>query len=193
MPLEYGLTYSHRFLSGHLRPGDWALDGTAGNGHDTLFLARAVGVQGRVFAFDIQPHAIAATTSRLQDAGVLERCQLFLAGHETLADHLPAVAKGRLRAAMFNLGYLPKSDTPIITRPETTVAALQSLEEWLAPGGVISVFCYLGHDGGGDEGAAVAAYCQGLAWEQWRVLQYSFSNQPTNATVLYLLERRQGR
>ncbi|PNH03525.1 putative rRNA methylase ytqB, partial [Tetrabaena socialis] len=37
-----------------LRPGDTAVDATCGNGHDTLFLARAVGPGGHVFAFDIQ-------------------------------------------------------------------------------------------------------------------------------------------
>lgn len=37
-----------------LRPGDVAVDATAGNGHDTLFLAQAVGPSGTVYAIDVQ-------------------------------------------------------------------------------------------------------------------------------------------
>jgi len=35
-----------------LTPGDTAVDGTVGNGHDTLFLAECVGPTGRVVGFD---------------------------------------------------------------------------------------------------------------------------------------------
>ena len=44
--------YSHLLLRGRLLPGDMAVDATAGNGHDTIFLARLTGPQGKVFAFD---------------------------------------------------------------------------------------------------------------------------------------------
>ena len=44
-----------------LGDGARAIDATMGNGHDTLFLARAVGPQGRVIAFDVQDAALAAT------------------------------------------------------------------------------------------------------------------------------------
>ena len=37
-----------------VRSGDIAVDATAGNGHDTLFLAERVGPAGQVYAFDIQ-------------------------------------------------------------------------------------------------------------------------------------------
>ena len=37
-----------------VRPGDTVVDATCGNGHDTKWLAQAVGPSGRVFAFDIQ-------------------------------------------------------------------------------------------------------------------------------------------
>ena len=34
---------SRAFVGQVVGPGDWALDGTAGNGHDTLFLVNLVG------------------------------------------------------------------------------------------------------------------------------------------------------
>ena len=44
-----------------LMAGDIAIDGTAGKGRDTAFLAQAVGPSGHVHSFDIQPEAIAST------------------------------------------------------------------------------------------------------------------------------------
>ena len=36
----------------YVQPGDLVVDATAGNGNDTLWLAEAVGANGRVHAFD---------------------------------------------------------------------------------------------------------------------------------------------
>ena len=41
-----------------VRPGDTVVDATCGNGHDTKWLAQAVGPSGRVFAFDIQVRSL---------------------------------------------------------------------------------------------------------------------------------------
>ena len=60
----------HDLVRPHLRPGDTAFDGTAGNGHDTLFLAGCVGPTGRVLAWDIQPLAIERTAALLAKHGV---------------------------------------------------------------------------------------------------------------------------
>ena len=47
-------------------PGVIAVDATAGNGHDTLFLASTVGAGGRVWAFDVQETALVSAKNRLQ-------------------------------------------------------------------------------------------------------------------------------
>ena len=41
-----------RIVSGVLRSGGTAVDATAGNGHDTLFLSQTAGDCGQVLAFD---------------------------------------------------------------------------------------------------------------------------------------------
>ena len=51
---------AHRELAALVREGDLVVDATAGNGHDTAFLAARVGEQGKVLAFDIQAEAIAS-------------------------------------------------------------------------------------------------------------------------------------
>ena len=47
------------------------LDGTAGNGHDTLFLAESAPDGAFVLALDVQPEAVAATEERLALARAL--------------------------------------------------------------------------------------------------------------------------
>ena len=41
----------HHALAETLRPGDIAIDATAGNGHDVVMLAQLVGASGKVHAF----------------------------------------------------------------------------------------------------------------------------------------------
>ena len=51
-------------ISDKVKPGDFVIDGTAGNGHDTLFLANLVSDSGRVYSFDIQSEAISSTKAK---------------------------------------------------------------------------------------------------------------------------------
>ncbi len=174
-----------------------AVDATAGNGHDTLFLARRVGENGLVLACDVQRAALEATRARLETAGLAGRARLALEGHEHLArllavlvpdrsapDALPGVA-----AAMFNLGFLPGSDKRVVTRPDTTLAALDGLLPHITPGGVISLHLYTGHDGGAEEAAAVLSRAARLPSTAWSVLQSHVSNRERPREYLLLLER----
>ena len=143
---------AHRALAAVLRPGDLAIDATAGNGHDTVFLAEHVGETGRILAFDIQPEAIAATRARITDGGLASRVTLLLASHAAMAEH---AAPGSAAAIVFNLGYLPGADHTIITRTPETLAALGQAFTILKPGGLLAIVCYPGHPGGDEESAAV--------------------------------------
>ena len=142
-----------------LQPGDWVVDATVGNGHDTVWLAHIVGPTGRVFGFDVQAAALAATAQRI--AG-LPQVTLVHSGHQHMAAMLPAAAAGKLAAVMFNLGFLPGADKSIVTHAETTLAALQQATDRLAVGGQITVVQYPGHPGGADEAAAVHAWARQL-------------------------------
>ena len=48
------LSLQKYFILSHLKEGDSCVDFTMGNGHDTEFLSKTVGINGRVTAFDIQ-------------------------------------------------------------------------------------------------------------------------------------------
>tara|TARA_B100001248_G_scaffold260540_1_gene249055 strand:+ start:73724 stop:74287 length:564 start_codon:yes stop_codon:yes gene_type:complete len=157
----------HERLTKIICPGDGVVDATVGNGHDTAFLAEAVGPEGRVFGFDVQQSAIDATSVRLEAAGVREWVDLFLNGHECLLDFLPAEFIGRVKVIMFNLGYLPGSDKQVITQTETTLQAIQAALICLAQGGCLSVLLYPGHPGGSEEAHAVKAFLKSLPQEAY--------------------------
>jgi len=161
--LPTSVDFAHDLVRARVQPGDWVIDATAGNGHDTLFLAQLVTATGRVFAFDVQPEAIASTHVRLREGGSLEPCTLIHDSHHRLADHLPTEACGHLAAVMFNLGWLPGHDKTCITRTETTLSAVESALEWLRPGGLLTIVVYPGHSGGDTEAQAVIDWASLLA------------------------------
>lgn len=149
---------AHDKLQSRLRSGDWAIDATAGNGHDTLFLAQQVGDTGHVYAFDIQAQAIQSTTAHLASAGLDQRVTLCQASHADMLTNLPGHWQGRVAAIVFNLGYLPNGDKNIITQAGSTIAALKQSVCLLKPGGILSILAYRGHDGGLSEDEAVVGW-----------------------------------
>lgn len=101
MKLRNARYLSHDFIDSLLQEGDIAVDATAGNGHDTLYLAQKVGERGHVYAFDVQQAALDSTKERLAENGIPEgRVTLILSGHERMADYV----KEPVRCVLFNLG-----------------------------------------------------------------------------------------
>jgi len=149
---------AHHWLRSCLAPGGLAVDATAGNGHDTLFLARAVGPTGCVVALDVQQVAVDATARRLAAfEGPRAPVELHLGDHGDLHRYLGG---RRARAAVFNLGYLPGGARPVTTVAERTLAGLNGVLAALEPGGLLSVLAYPGHPGGRRETAQVLAWCR---------------------------------
>ncbi len=177
--------FSHLLLKEKVRPGDRVADATCGNGHDTLFLARLVGPTGRVWAFDVQQQALAATRQRLTAEGLLDRVEMVHAGHESIV----AVVPEQLRAVVFNLGYLPGGDKSFITLSGTTVAALEGAADLLVPGGILVIVAYTGHPGGLEEAQAVEEWASALPRKQWRVWRCSSLNSHLDAPYLVLVEK----
>jgi predicted methyltransferase len=146
---------AHLIVGAVLGRGDWAIDATVGNGHDTAFLAACVGADGRVFGFDIQPQAMAAAAQRLQGHASVT---LLHRGHEQIADAIPGEARGQVAAVMFNLGYLPGGEKSVITNAKTTITALTAALGLLRVKGVATVVLYPAHPGGDAEAEAVRGF-----------------------------------
>ena len=120
-----------------------------------------MGVDGTVFAFDIQPQALQITSDRIERHG-LNNVILFEANHADLLSRLPVEVQGRVATVMFNLGYLPGGNKQLVTRPESTVRAMQDARRVLRPGGLLSIIAYPGHPGGALELKAVSQFCNQL-------------------------------
>lgn len=146
---------AHDFIRDLLTPGAIAIDATAGNGHDTLFLAQAVGPGGIVYAFDLQPIAIEQTASRLEGQGI-ENVILLQRDHAKMQAAISVEHHGRVSAVMFNLGYLPGGDESLITHTASTVEAVRQSANLLRPGGILTIIAYVGHPGGKEEADAVS-------------------------------------
>jgi predicted methyltransferase len=182
------LELAHWSLRSALKPGDLAVDATAGNGHDTLLLAELVGPRGMVLAFEPQAAAFEHTKAALQRAGLSQQVRLLNMGHENMAACLPPATAPS--AAIFNLGFLPGSAKDIITRPATTLSALKALCPALAPGGIISNHTYSGHRGGLEESQAVLRMAAALPRSLWWVYHYHPFNKRQGQEDLILLERQ---
>lgn len=180
MKLDRILPFARILLEKAVREGDAAVDATLGNGHDTVFLANLAGESGRVYGFDIQEGALTASKERINSHGFTNRVRLFQQGHENLLSCIPAEEHGKITGAIFNLGYLPGSDKSVITKPNTTIAAVEQLLKIMAPEGIIVIVIYHGHPGGDIERDQLLDYCEQLDQNIAHVLKYQFINQKNN-------------
>ena len=146
------------WVSAALPEGGFAVDATVGNGYDTLFLADRVGKGGRVLGFDVQKMALNNASELIRFAGNLDRIRLILGCHSGLSQVL--IGYPRVDAAMFNLGYLPRGDHRIVTRPSTTIPAIAAVIERLSPKGRVSILAYRGHPEGPEEYEAVRGFLE---------------------------------
>ena len=179
------VTLAHMFLTQVVRPGDQVIDATMGNGHDTLFLARLVGPQGKVFAFDIQTQACERTRLLLQQQGIRHvecRC--------TSHAELDQIAKSPVRAVVFNLGYLPGSDKSCSTLCATTLIAVQKSLELLLPQGLLLVAIYPGHAEGLREKEQLLSFGAKLPQQQYNVFSTEFVNHSNHPPLLLGIEKR---
>lgn len=184
-PLRGPVALCRLILRQRLAGGGRVVDATCGNGNDTLFLAGIVGEQGRVWSFDIDGDALEATRERLRESFLESVVELVHAGHERLSEY----ADRPLDAVVFNLGYLPGGAKSVVTRPKTTLAALEQALDLLRPGGVILVVVYTGHPGGAEEGSAVDAWASGLPSPEFNVWQNRLLNRQAHAPYLLLVEK----
>ncbi|PWW07484.1 putative rRNA methylase [Paenibacillus cellulosilyticus] len=185
------LSMAHQMIRERVHPGDIVIDATAGNGVDTRFLAELVGPRGVAYAFDIQEAAITATRKRLEpleEQLLLPDLRLVYDSHEAMTRHVEADHAGNVAAAMFNLGYLPGADPSVITKTDSSIAALEAAVSLMKPGGIITCVLYPGHPGGGDEAEAVLQWAQALPSAEGQAVLYRMAQKPT-APFLVAIER----
>jgi predicted methyltransferase len=177
-------TEAHRFIREVLRPGDLAIDATAGNGHDTLVLARCIAPDGIVLAIDIQHDAIERTTALMDEHG-RTNYRTFVGSHIIIDSLFPC--KRSVGAVMFNLGYRPQGDHTITTQTASTIEALRMACEVIRVGGIVTVIAYRGHAGGAEETHAVRELVRALPTAEFET--HEVDPVPTSP-VLIVIRRR---
>ncbi len=164
----------HKMLRLHIKTGDFCIDATAGNGHDTVFLCDLVGEGGKVLAMDIQPEAVESTRQNLFEHGYADRAQVFCMSHsdiDTVAE--PESVDG----IVFNFGWLPGGNHDVFTRAETSIPAIQKSLELLKPGGLLALCLYYGRNNGYSERDAILSLLSELNSWDYAVMKCDFLNR----------------
>ena len=115
-----------------LCPGDICIDATAGNGHDSLFLAQLTAPNGIVYAVDIQESAILKTTDRLKQHGFKDQLKTIHESHENLDHIINLGLRGNIATIMFYLDIFrrqPSDYHPSIQHSEICGASLRSTKK----------------------------------------------------------------
>lgn len=134
-------TFVHKYIKTLINKDDVVADMTAGNGNDTLFLC---GLAKKVYAFDIQEEAITNTKNKVKD---YDNVILINDNHINIDKYI----KDSIKLAIFNLGYLPNSDSKLVTNKDETLIAFNKAYDLLNKDGYIVITFYIGHLGGKDE------------------------------------------
>ena len=184
MILVNALGLSHEYVKKAVKPGDTVVDATCGNGRDTLLLARLVGDDGHVYAFDIQEKSIKITNDLLKENGY-DNTSLYCKNHSIMGKFVPP----GISCAMFNLGYLPGADHKLQTKGETTVSAIVKAMTLLKKNGIITIVIYQGGDTGFGEREMVLDFCKVIDQNTFTVEKTSFENQKNNPPIFICIEK----
>ncbi len=180
----------HVIVRERVCPGDVVVDATAGNGYDAEFLLSCVGPAGTLYAFDVQQKALRKTEKRLltgKFTPLPDRIRLIHDSHGNMNRYVSET----IRAAIFNLGYLPGSDhtcTTCWTEVEKALTFL--LNQALAPGGIIGITSYSGHPKGKEEQGALQTFTTKLPVSQYRVLKCETLNALKTPPALFVIEKK---
>ena len=179
------LEVEKNFLIPHIKKGGVAVDFTMGNGHDTLWLSEAVGEEGKVYAFDIQPQALESSRGLLERENAPKNYTLILDSHSSVKKYVSE----KICIGMFNLGFLPGGDKSITTKRDTTMIAIEAAIDLLDADGALLIAVYPGHEEGAIEGNLIADFLASLDRKQLCACKFKIVNSPTSP-FFFLVEKR---
>ncbi|MGX7112867.1 tRNA (mnm(5)s(2)U34)-methyltransferase [Gemella cuniculi] len=178
------LNFSKKLLKEKIDKNSIVVDATAGNGNDTLFLAKTSAK--KVYSFDIQNQAIQNTKQLLIENNLNHKCEIILDSHLNFDKYISET----IQAVIFNLGYLPNANHDITTMADTTLATVKKFLKQLNIGGRIVIVIYWGHKNGKVEKETLLKELSSLDQKEVEVLTYQFINQKNNAPFIIALEKR---
>lgn len=176
-----------RFLmSNYIDDVDVAIDLTAGNGYDCKTILEELKPQ-KLYAFDIQSQAKTSTLKLLGDHGFnLDNFEFIVDSHENIDSYI----HDKIDFAIYNLGYLPKSDHTITTDYKRVIKSIEALFPLLNHKGIILMTFYPGHKQGLEESEHIPNFLKKLNQNQYTVLKFEFINQKNNPPFCIMIQVR---
>ena len=168
-------TFVHKYIKGLINQNDIVVDMTIGNGNDTLFLVKKCKF---VYGFDISLDAINNTKDKLKE---YNNYLLIHDNHINVDKYI----KERIKLFIFNLGYLPYSESKTITKANETLIAFKKSYDLLINNGYIVITFYLGHEGGKDEYYLIDNY---IKKNNLKVLEI-YKQDKINSPITYIIKK----
>lgn len=168
---------THLLIKDYLDENTVCVDMTLGNGNDTLFLAKN---SKHVYAYEIQKQGIINSKKLLKNNNITNYT-IFHGSHENVYK-----LNNKYEVAIFNLGYLPRSDKTITTNYKTTIKALNYLIENDTTK-LIAIVVYRGHDNS-LESNELLKYVSKLD-TKFKISKFETLNINNNPPYLLLFER----
>lgn len=169
-------TFVHKYIKSLINDTDTVADMTVGNGNDTVYLCS---LANKVYGFDIQKEAINNTKIKTKDYSNLI---LIEDNHSNIDKYI----KEKVKLFIFNLGYLPNSNSNIITKKDSTLIAFKKAYELLQNNGYIIITFYIGHNGGKDEYYCIDKYIND---QQITVIEKYKENKNLLEPITYIIKK----
>jgi len=176
---------AHYLLKENLKEDAICIDATCGNGNDTLFMSQNISEKGFVYAFDIQKEACVNTSSLLRRNNVVN-AKVICDSHENIENYI----KSTVDCGIFNLGYLPNSNSNLSTKPKTTLSALQKILSLLNKHGFIVICAYIAHEGGMREYNKTLKFCTNLNRNKYQTLIIDQPNAKKIAPKVIFIKKK---
>lgn len=184
--LNNAIQFNGLIFNQFIKEGDIVLDATCGNGYDSLTLAKLVGEEGFVYAFDIQEIAIESTRRLIDDNKLSDRVELILDSHENIDKYIDK----KLDFVVYNLGYLPQGDKRIRTNYQSTITSIKKALDFMKSGAILLITLYRGHDGGLEEYDRVREFAEKLDQKKFNSFQFNHINQKNYPPISIGIEIR---
>lgn len=173
----------------YISNGDFVIDATCGNGHDTYSLSELVGKEGHVLAIDIQKEALEYTKANtcITCSNITYINDNFtnidLHANNLNINHKP-------KAIIFNLGYLPGGNKNITTNIEDSIVAIEKSLELIDLGGIVTIVLYSGHPQGKIEKETILNWSENLSSSKYHAVYISMTNQKKNPPEILMITKK---
>lgn len=180
-------SFNDYIMAEFLKEGYTCLDGTCGNGHDTLTMRQIIGDSGKIFSFDIQENAINSALELIKSKNLdCKNIEFFVDSHAEIDKYI----NESIDFAIYNLGYLPGGDKALTTVWESTRISLEKAMNIMRKGAILSVTAYPGHEEGYHERSKLKDFLLSLDSKKYNITNLNYFNQKDTAPETFIIEKR---